>query len=64
MSPIRHCDPTAPKPPESAVAEAERWLKAREWMARADSALARGDLTAFGRAFEALRKLLAQEPPK
>ncbi|MBK7596471.1 MAG: UPF0182 family protein [Gemmatimonadetes bacterium] len=57
-------DPGAPKPPESAVAEAERWLKAREWMARADSALARGDLTAFGRAFEALRKLLAPEPPK
>lgn len=36
----------------------------REWVARADSALARGDLTAFGRAWEALRGLLTalQEP--
>lgn len=44
--------------------DAERWRKAREWMARADSALARGDLTAFGRAFEALRTLLVEPPPK
>jgi hypothetical protein len=44
--------------------EVERWRKAREWMARADSALARGDLTAFGRAFEALRGLLQEPPPK
>jgi hypothetical protein len=33
-------------------------------MARADSALARGDLTAFGRAFEALRKVLQPDTPK
>lgn len=42
----------------------ENWRLAREWMARADSALARGDLTAFGRAFEALRALLQATPPK
>jgi hypothetical protein len=36
----------------------------RTWITRADSALARGDLTAFGRAWEAVRGLLseAEEP--
>ncbi|HET9133135.1 MAG TPA: UPF0182 family protein [Gemmatimonadales bacterium] len=34
---------------------------ARAWLRRADSALARGDLTAFGRAWEALRGLLDAE---
>src|SRR5690606_27378474 len=36
----------------------------RSWIARADSALVRGDLTAFGRAWEAVRGLLgeAEEP--
>lgn len=34
----------------------------RTWLARADSALQRGDLTAFGRAWEALRGLLLQPP--
>lgn len=57
-------DPAAPPAPETAATEAVRWQQAREWMARADSALARGDLTAFGRAFESLRKVLQQEPPK
>lgn len=42
----------------------EDWRQAREWMARADSALSRGDLVAFGRAFEALRRLLQAAPPK
>ncbi len=55
-------DRAAPRPLEAAASEAERWQKAREWMARADSALARGDLTAFGRAFETLRKVLAPQP--
>ena len=32
--------------------------KARAWMLRADSAMARGDLTAFGRAIEELRAVL------
>jgi hypothetical protein len=37
---------------------------ARGWMRRADSALARGDLTAFGRAWEALRGLFAGPTPE
>jgi|CXWL01.1.fsa_nt_gi hypothetical protein len=57
-------DPAAPPVPESVVSDAERWQQARQWMARADSALARGDLTAFGRAFELLRKVLQPAPPK
>lgn len=36
----------------------------RTWMARADSALTRGDLTAFGRAWEALRALLLENAPR
>jgi hypothetical protein len=35
--------------------------EAREWMAIADSALKRGDWSAFGRAFEALREILKQD---
>jgi len=42
----------------------ERWGKAREWLARADSALARGDMTAFGRAYEALRRLVLEPRPE
>lgn len=57
-------DVTGPLPAETAEGDAVRWQKAREWMARADSALARGDLTAFGRAFEALRKVLQPDTPK
>lgn len=38
--------------------------RARRWMLRADSALARGDLTAFGRAFESLRAVLLQAGPR
>jgi hypothetical protein len=34
------------------------------WMRRADSALARGDLTAFGRAWEAMRNLVEAEVPE
>ena len=46
--------PSGPAGPSDAgrVAAAQRWLRA------ADSALARHDLTAFGRAFEELRKVL------
>jgi hypothetical protein len=36
--------------------------EARQWVERADSALRRGDLTAFGRAFEALRSTLQRTP--
>ncbi len=48
----------APTGPSSSAVVAE----ARHWLQVADSALARGDLTAFGRAFEALRAILA--PPR
>jgi hypothetical protein len=41
-----------------------QWAKAREWLARADSALARGDMTAFGRAYEALRRLVQEQTPE
>ncbi len=50
-------------PPEAQI-NAELVRKAREWLVRADSAMARGDLTAFGRAFEALRTLLREPPPE
>jgi hypothetical protein len=40
---------------------AGRLGEAREWMAIADSALKRGDWSAFGRAFEALREVLKQD---
>ncbi|HEY3934763.1 MAG TPA: UPF0182 family protein [Gemmatimonadales bacterium] len=46
-------DTTARAPDATAVLDA-----ARVWMRRADSAFQRGDLTAFGRAFEALRSVL------
>ncbi len=44
--------------PMSHVGDAATVVRARLWMLRADSALARGDLTAFGRAIEALRAVL------
>jgi hypothetical protein len=44
------------RPP--AGADAAIVARARLWMMRADSALARGDLTAFGRAIEELRSVL------
>lgn len=34
----------------------------RQWLQQADSALRRGDMTAFGRAFEELRRALAKRP--
>ena len=40
-----------------------RFEAIRAWVRRADSALARGDLTAFSRAWEAVRGLLT-EPPR
>ena len=43
-------------------ATAELLEALRGWMGRADSALARGDLTAFGRAWEAMRGLLDTAP--
>ncbi len=36
--------------------------RAREWLQRADSALRRADMTAFGHAFEELRRALAKRP--
>lgn len=38
--------------------------EARRWAREADSALRRGDLAAFGRAFAALRTLLESDPPQ
>ncbi len=38
--------------------ESEEWFEARRWLRVADSALARGDLITFGRAFAALRQVL------
>lgn len=50
-------------PDDVPVPDATSRLEAvRTWMRRADSALARGDLTAFGRAWEALRGLLEASP--
>ncbi len=37
-------------------------LEARKWLRQADSALRAGDLSRFGRAFEALRQLLESRP--
>ncbi len=42
--------------------DAGRLDAALEWLHRADSALARHDLTAFGRAYEELRKVLERPP--
>ena len=42
--------------------DTSRLSAARGWLQQADSALARHDLTAFGRAFEELRKVLAPPP--
>jgi hypothetical protein len=53
--------PTATGPVGDLPARVEA---ARAWLRRADSALARGDLTAFGRAWEALRGLLDSEGPE
>jgi hypothetical protein len=36
--------------------------QAREWLQRADSAFRRGDMTAFGRAYEELRRVLGRKP--
>ena len=44
--------------PLTRPADAAIVARARLWMLRADSALARGDLTAFGRAIEELRAVL------
>jgi hypothetical protein len=41
---------------------AARMEAVRGWISRADSALLRGDLTAFARAWEAIRGLLLQPP--
>jgi hypothetical protein len=46
---------SAPLPPGATRSQLE---EARRWLGRADSALRRGDLTAFGRAFEALKAIL------
>jgi len=44
------------------VGAAGQLREAREWLLRADSAFRRGDLAAFGRAFEALRAILDYPP--
>lgn len=41
-----------------------RYRAARTWLLRADSALARRDMTAFGRAWEALRNQLLEGPDR
>ncbi|TFH55467.1 MAG: hypothetical protein E4G90_11615, partial [Gemmatimonadales bacterium] len=41
--------------------ESDRWFEARRWLQVADSALARGDLVTFGRAFAALRRALQRD---
>jgi hypothetical protein len=46
------------------VNELARIEAVRTWMRRADSALARGDLTAFARSWEALRGLLLDSLPQ
>jgi hypothetical protein len=46
------------------VDELARIEAVRSWMRRADSALVRGDLTAFARAWEALRGLLLDSIPR
>jgi hypothetical protein len=48
-----------PQPPAS-----RQLVAARDWLRQADSALARRDLTAFGRAIEELRKVLEPSPHK
>lgn len=45
-------------PPPSPHTAPDRMAEVRRWVARADSALRRGDLTTFGRAFEALKQLV------
>ncbi|MES2305854.1 MAG: UPF0182 family protein [Gemmatimonadota bacterium] len=51
----RPASPTGPT-------DAGRLTAAQSWMRQADSALSRHDLTAFGRAFEELRKVLERRP--
>lgn len=46
------------------LVEVGRLNAARSWLLRADSALARGDLTAFGRAWESLKHLLRDSTPE
>ncbi len=41
-----------------------RFREARTWLMQGDSALGRGDLTAFGRAWEALRRLIGDSIPE
>lgn len=48
---------SAPTPQASMPDASERLDALRSWIGRADSALVRGDMTAFGRAWEALRGL-------
>ncbi len=53
--PDRNTDPRTPT-------DATALELSRQWLQRADSALHRGDMTAFGRAFEELRRALAKRP--
>jgi hypothetical protein len=50
--------------PRLGMEEVARLEALRAWMRRADSALQRRDMTAFGRAWEALRGLLLEAPPE
>ena len=51
---------SAPLPPGSGGGQP---AEARHWMRIADEALKRGDWATFGRAFDALRRVLMTEPP-
>jgi hypothetical protein len=51
---------SAPLPPGSGGGQP---AEARHWMRIADDALKRGDWAAFGRAFDALRRVLMADPP-
>lgn len=53
---VRH--PAGAPAPAVGNSDAATLRQARLWMLRADSAMARGDLTAFGRAIEELRTIL------
>lgn len=46
----------------AAVVSAETWREAGRWFERMDAARRAGDWTAFGRAYDALRRLLAGPP--
>lgn len=48
--------------PPMARGEGVRWLEAQRWFERMDAARRQGDWAAFGRAYDALRRLLGSAP--